>query len=254
MKIGCCINLVDIDIIAALGYDFVDLSGQELAQRTREEVRHYAEKLEALQLPCMALHATVPGYVRLTGPDFSADAVRDYFEKLASKAEPFGLRYIGVGSPNSRSIPEGYDVARADSQMCEALKIAAQAFPDAEILLESLHRGETNYINSYAHACAVARSADTPRIRTVLDVYHFAMCADRVETITESQLAQAAYLHIADPERRAFPSEETNSQFIALTRKILSCVQCDAIAIEAVSSELEKDARIGLAAVKNILM
>lgn len=88
----------------------------------------------------------------------------------------------------------------------------------------------------------------------MLDVYHFAMCAERVETVTELQLAQAAYLHIADPERRAFPSDETDPQFIALTRKILSRVQCDAIAIEAVSSELEKDARIGLAAVKKILM
>lgn len=254
MKVGCCINLADIDIIAALGYDFVDLNGQELAQHTREEARRYAEKLDELQLPCMALHATVPAHVRLTGPDFSADTARDYFEEIASKAEPFHLRYIGIGSPRSRNIPEGYDVAYADSQMCEALKIAAQAFPDAEILLESLHRGETNYINTYAHACAVAQLADTPRIRTVLDVYHFALCADHVENVTESQLAQAAYLHIADPERRAFPSDETNSQFIALTRKILSCVQCDAIAIEAVSNELEKDARIGLAAVKRILM
>lgn len=253
LKIGCCIDLADIDVIAPLGFDFIDLNGRELARCALPCAEGQAEKLEELNLPCLGLHATAPASIKLAGPDFDAGAVKTYFENLALRAKLFQIRFVGIGSPDSRRLPNGFDIQTADAQMRISLEIVAEAFPDAEVLLESLNESETNYINTYSAACALAESTHSPGIRTVLDVYHFALCGDRADRLTDAQFAQAAYLHIADPNQRAFPSEGMDSDFIALVRTILNRTHCDAIAIEAIARDLRTDAAAGLQTLRKII-
>lgn len=244
MKIGCCIDAPDLAQALRIGYDFVDLNGQELAAMPLPAVKDLAAELG--QVPCMGLHATVPARVRLAGPDFSLDAVREYFYTLAERARICGVRYMGIGSPASRNLPQGFPVERADEQLRMALAAASEAYPQGMILLESLNPTETNYINTMAHAARILEGFEPARFGLVLDVYHFTLCGERAENLTEEIIRLVRYAHIADPIERRFPSADTDPALFAFTRSAAWRAGTEALAIEAVTSDLAGDGKAAL--------
>ena len=252
MKIGCCIDLRQIDDIAGLGFDFVDLNGQELANCTAEQAERLLLRLKELRLPCLGLHATVPAKVRLNGPGFDGDTAANYFRLLAQRAAALDVRYLGIGSPAARSLPDGYPREAADDEFCASLAAAAEAFPNALVLVEALNRSETNYVNSYAEACVLVRRAAHPAVRTVLDLYHFAKCGDDPAALDRDEFGLACYLHIADPEGRAFLSNATSPEFMKMAERIARRTMCAEIAIEAVTDDLRRDAAAALAILRTM--
>lgn len=250
MKIGCCVDVCDAERVIAQGFDFVDLNGQELASMPLEAVRALADRLG--RAPCIGLHATVPARVRLAGPDFSLAAAAAYFQGLAERARLLRVRYLGIGSPRSRSLPSDFPVARADAQMRDALRAAATAYPEGQILLESLNPTETNYINSLAHAARVIEGLDPARIGLVLDVFHFALCGERPGALTDAIAARVRYIHIADPVRRSFPSASTDPALLDFVRDAARRAGVTELAIEAGPSDLAKESEPALKVLRRL--
>lgn len=254
MKIGCCIDLDQVRQTIEAGYDFVDLNGQELASQPMQKIKEAARIIQNEASRCSGYHATVPAEVRLAGNGFRTDRVREYFHRLADRSCELNPAYIGIGSPASRKLTEGFDRNRANDQLCEALKIAEEYFPNSVILLEALNAGETNYINSFAEACSLVKMIASPRIRIVLDLYHFSVSGEIIDRYGSDDWDLVEYLHIADPNQRAFPSSGTSKEFVAQAKRILQCVDCKAIAIEAQTNDFYRDAKEGLEILKRKIM
>lgn len=235
MKIGCCIRAEEIDRAAQCGFDFVDLHGAELAQMAKAKVRTLADKLDQLGLPCLGIHASVPSTVRLNGPDYDEEKVRLYFQSLKDPLDMLHVQAVGLGSPMSRSLPEGYAREKANEQMIRSMIIASEELPNQQILLESLNTMETNYINSLAEAYELVSRANHPRVGLVLDLYHFVLCGDNLSMLTDDCIRKIGYLHIADPVERKYPSDQTDESLEKLLKNAVSLVSCDAIALEAIS-------------------
>ena len=244
MKYGCCINLCDIDAAAEIGFDFVDLHGAQLAGCGDAEA--VAGRLERSGLSCYGLHASVPPDIRLAGDDYDETRVRAYFHTLGSRARRLGVRMVCIGSPRSRTLPEGFPISLADEQMARSLRAACAEMPDCTVLLESLSRSETNYINSIREAFAMVKTLAVPNLALVLDLYHFWLCGDDLSMLTPDAARSVRYLHMADPNARRYPSAATDARFIDRTRDIVRITGCGAVALEALSPDWKRDARLSL--------
>ena len=248
MKIGYCISIKEfntlikekeIDLHEVLG--FVDLSGQELMRLEPEEFRSLKKELTEREIPCKGVHATFPAEIALTGRSRDKTLLREYCLELSERCDQLGLAFVGIGSPVSRRLTNGYLRQDADQQMVENLQMFSQIF-HTKILLESLSQEETNYINSVQSAFWCIKNAGCDRNQSlglVGDIYHFWKCGEKLEQIPQEVWDQIHYMHIADPVGRAYLSQATSEAFhnYAVTA-MRYCSRADEIAVEAVTENI----------------
>lgn len=251
MKVGCCVDAREIDAALGCGFDFLDLNGQELVGMSLHEVRKLAGKMG--DVACRGIHAAVPAHIRMTGWSMDLNRVKEYFSCLARRMEVLKVRYLGIGSPASRTLPLDFSQERADQQMRAVLAEASRAYPQGLVLLESLNTGETNYINTIAHAARVVDGLDASRVGLVLDVYHLVLCGEGLDAVTKEVAGRIHYMHIADPVGRAFPSYSTDPSLFDLTRRAARATGVEEIAIEAKTKNLAQDAKRALDILAKVL-
>lgn len=245
IKLGCCIDSADIEPAYETGYDFIDLSGAELASMPRESVDKIAGTLKAYHLPCIGIHAAFPPEIALIGEKFSEASIEKYSDDLLAKAKKLDIRYLGIGSPYSRRLEDGYERSKADDQMIRVLEIMSGKEPGIRILLESLNREETNYINTLEEAARIVDRTGNTNTGLVWDLYHFIRCGESLDEISRDILSKVKYLHIADPAGRRYPSESSDENLFRLMQNAIRTTDCEYIAIEALSNDIRTDARKG---------
>lgn len=119
MLYGCCVNLLPKTLdrigleyagrLKRLGYDYIELPLNELAQLSEQEFRDARTVLEELDLPCRACNDFMPARFQITGPDVTSRAeLTDYLRRALERAARLGISFAVFGSPWSRSCPEHY--------------------------------------------------------------------------------------------------------------------------------------------------
>lgn len=117
MLYGCCVNLLPKTLdrigleyagrLKRLGYDYIELPLNELAQLSEQEFRDARTVLEELDLPCRSCNDFMPARFQITGPDVTSRAeLTDYLRRALERAAWLGVPYTVFGSPWSRSCPE----------------------------------------------------------------------------------------------------------------------------------------------------
>lgn len=246
MKIGFCVSLAELEAIFTLGkaagqrpLDFVDLSGQELCRLTEKETAMIAGRLRENHLTCEGIHAAFPPSIALTGANKSEQKIEAYMSNLVRRCEILGCGEIGIGSPASRTLAEGWPVEEADRQMVASLQQIAALAGKINILLESIHQKETNYICQAAHADRLAARTGCQNVKMVADIYHYWLSGEDVQTFTADFWNKVRYLHIADPNGRAFLSSETSLEFQNYAVEVIKHARnCERIAVEARTNDI----------------
>ena len=97
MLYGCCVNLLPKTLdrigleyagrLKRLGYDYIELPLNELAQLSEQEFRDARTVLEELDLPCRACNDFMPARFQITGPDVTSRAeLTDYLRRALERA------------------------------------------------------------------------------------------------------------------------------------------------------------------------
>lgn len=239
--LGCCVDVENLEIVCKAGYEFIDLSGKQLAEMPIRQVEAIKEMLQKYGVPCMGLHATFPASVAICGRRYDETAYDDYIEKLAERVTILGAKYIGVGSPYSRNLEDGISKEAAENQLIKCLEKLCDKLPDSMILLESLNCEETNFINTMPEAYDIIKKVTKKNIGLVWDIYHFAKMKESIKDLSSELLKKVNYIHIADEKERAFPLEKTEEAFFTLLKNALKLTEVQEVAIEALSTSIEKD-------------
>lgn len=140
MLYGCCVNLLPKTLdrigleyaerLKRLGYDYIELPLNELAQLSEQEFRDARTVLEELDLPCRACNDFMPARFQITGPDVTSRAeLTDYLRRALERAAWLDAPYTVFGSPWSRSCPEHYSREAAFGQIAEFLSLAGRRPP-----------------------------------------------------------------------------------------------------------------------------
>jgi D-psicose/D-tagatose/L-ribulose 3-epimerase len=254
MQIGCCSSPDNLCLLDQLGYDFIDLPGAQLTNMSESEFTELKHKLTINRLPCLGIHASISEDIQIIGYQVNYAAQKEYLTKLMKRAKEIDAKFIGIGSPKSRRMPYGYKREQADKQMELFLNIACDLAGDqVSILLESINRTETNYINTIDEAVQLIDQLQYENTGLIFDIYHFLKEQENPNLITCSLVKKIKYLHIADPNKREFPQKCRISIFKDSVNRLLACGYMGAISIEAITNHIEIDAEGGLAASRELL-
>ena len=187
MKIGCCIGLPYYDALVQNGYESIALAAKDVAAWEEQTFEAAKAQLEAGPLKRISLNSFCTPQQRLNGEGYSPKRLERYMQGLTERAQRLGYRYIGIGAPLSRNVPEHGDRLRAMDEMREAFEILCDvAAPlGIDVLMESVCSVECNLVTTTREAAAFIGRVNRPNLHLVYDIYHEWMEGQSVEVIRE---------------------------------------------------------------------
>ena len=107
IDIGCCGHTDSYLAISQMGYDYVELSAQQIMELTDEEFSEFLKLYKKTGFPCLGFNEYCTAEFPLVGPGSNSDACREYAQKVCERGHALGIRSIGIGAPAARILPEG---------------------------------------------------------------------------------------------------------------------------------------------------
>ncbi len=137
MRFGICCALSEAEDALAAGFDYVELSAQQLLENEADYTRLRPE----------VTNLFFPGAIKLFGSEKTP--YLDYAREVIQGAHRVGVSVMVVGSGGSRRAPEGLVASEGTAQFARvAAELAEIAEPfGIQIAPESLNRSETNVGN-----------------------------------------------------------------------------------------------------------
>ncbi|HLQ81583.1 MAG TPA: TIM barrel protein [Brachybacterium sp.] len=165
----------------------------------------------------------------------------------ARRARPGATIVLGSGA--ARRTPEGVDPAAARAQLARSVRLARDLAVEhgLEAILEPLHRGETDQINTLAEAVAFLEEHDLGDVRVVADLFHVMLEQESLETV-RAHAGRVAHAHIADTDRR--PPGQGDWPLRAFLASLREGGYRGAVSIECVWQDLAAEAADALAALR----
>lgn len=171
MKFGHCAQFEELSAVKDSGYDFTELRGKAVAALPEQDFESLCQSLSDLELPCVGFNAYCSAEVVIAGPGYDRENTKRYARHLAARAKKLGIRQVGIGSPASRTLPEGFDRDLAATQMREFLLDSAECFAlvNVRVALEPLAPFFCNFVNNYDEGMEYVAALSDNGIGLILD-------------------------------------------------------------------------------------
>ena len=191
---------------AGLEYLEAGVSSFLIPEATEEEFAANRARALASDPPMRTANGFFPSDIILVGPNADPDRAVRYAETAIRRASEIGIEILVLGSSRSRSIPEGFDRAAAETQFVDFLKRIAPAAEQYGVIvaLEPLQTSETNFINTVKEGAEIARKAGSKNICVIADLFHMARMQEPPEDIVEAR-DKLVHCHIAEVANRTAP-------------------------------------------------
>ena len=109
METGCSIlHISEVETAKAAGYDYIEMAGKSLVQMDGRDFWHVEKILYENNFLCKGINAYCPESLIMAGPGFDLKRAEEYARLCAGRAGAVGVKRVGIGSPRSRRLPEGY--------------------------------------------------------------------------------------------------------------------------------------------------
>lgn len=146
-----------------------------------------------------------PASVQVADPSVPLAATEAYLRSAFAAIVPWARpgATVVLGSGTSRRIPVGVDRAAGERRFADSVRTARDlaAEHDLEVLLEPLHRGETDLVNSLEQAAAFLDVHELTGIRVVADLFHVMLEGESFEAVRRHR-PRVGHVHVADTDRR----------------------------------------------------
>lgn len=203
MKYGVgIVDYRDMETALSNGADYLELIGKKTAALSESDFQALVREKETLKAPIFGFNAYTGPDVIIMGPGFSSENAREYARKLSYRSAALGIRKVGIGSPFSRRLPEGYDLMQAEDELCEFLHVTSEEFEknSVSVGLENLGIQYCNTINSLEEAYHVVKKLNDPNVHCLLDIY----------MMEHMQLADSDFSPFRDEIMHAHISDDEN--------------------------------------------
>ncbi|MFB3891885.1 MAG: sugar phosphate isomerase/epimerase family protein [Phycisphaerae bacterium] len=204
MRIGVCTGIEKLKS-APPGLDYVEAAVEDLLcpRQGDDAFQKRLALAKACPVPVEAVNLLIPGDMKTTGPCVDIAALDAYMATVLRRAALAGVRMVGFGCGGSRRVPEGFDRAKAQSQIAGHLRrwgpLATAC--NLTIAVEPLNKAECNIINTVAEAAEMARSASYSCVKALVDTYHAAKDGDPPDSIRRSG-GMICHAHCAEGDGR----------------------------------------------------
>ena len=261
MKFGVCRGLDDfesIKIASEIGVDYYECGFGSLANYDDEKFSKCKDFLKENNLPCLVANGFLPGNLKVVGESVDYDALSEYLDKGFGRAKALGVKKIVFGSGAARSYPDGFSLEKAKEQLAYFLR--EYAAPKAEkagciIVMEPLRFGETSIVHTVFDGIEIARMSGKTNVAGLADLYHVYGNNDSIEGIGEFK-GELLHSHIAEPEKRIYPSTKDSEEIIAVYKKFFVALKeagCETCSVEAHTDDFANDISDALAILKTLV-
>jgi sugar phosphate isomerase/epimerase len=208
MQFGVCVAFTQLEEVLLAKPDFIEEHIQNFLKPAEPDaaVAETLGRARKSPVPVVAANCFLPGSLKCTGPDVNLDALLRYAAVTFPRAKAAGMEVLVFGSGGARRYPEGFDQQRAFGQFVELLRKLGPIAQEAGVIIvvEPLHRGETNLINSVAEGAEAARAAAHPNIQLLADIFHMLRDNEPAGEIAKhGKLLR--HVHLAEKEKRTAP-------------------------------------------------
>ena len=187
MQIGLCTPSKNIEKVKQIGYDYIELSGNEIMAMPEREFEALALRRAKLNYPVMGFNAYCNEKTPIVGDGFQAERARSYAAAICERGARLGIRFLDVGAPAARRLPIGYDKAKADLQCKKFLEVTAKEAEKyhIDVLFEALHNKCCNYVNYTVESLRLVREMDIENLKINLDFYHMEIMKESLENLSD---------------------------------------------------------------------
>ena len=215
MRFGICTTIEKSAAVRDAGWDFIEESVQGLLQGLEPDERWTGrDRAAASALPILSANMLVPAALKVTGPDVDPERLAAYMRTVLRRADALDVRTLVFGSGGARNVPDGFPCDTAAEQITEFVRTSAAVAAEygVTIVIEPLHRGECNIINSVAEAMKYVVAVGHPNLQCLVDSYH-SWTED--EPLDDVRLAMPSirHVHVADKTGRTPPGESGESDY-----------------------------------------
>ncbi|MCX7846725.1 MAG: sugar phosphate isomerase/epimerase [bacterium] len=211
MKIGVCGSPEQATVLAAAGFDYLEINVQSHLNplASDDEFASMRAAIAASPLPCRAANCFLPKTFKLTGPRVDLPQLKHYVSVVCRRAREVGLSVIAFGSGAARAVPSDFPRATAWQQLLDFARMAGDLAAAHRLLIavEPLNPRECNILTSIAETAEFLHQAAHPALRLLVDAYHWHAANEPSETIVASA-PLLAHVHLATYKQRLFPGEE----------------------------------------------
>src|SRR6478609_5546905 len=146
-----------------------------MPDKTDAEFKNQFDALAATQLlPVECFNVFIPKELKSVGDQANHKGIVKYASVAFQRAEIVGAKIIVFGSSGSRTIPDGFDKAKAKEQftsLCKQLAPIA-AKHNITVAIETLNQSETNFLNTLKESVEIVEAAHHPNLKLMCDIYH----------------------------------------------------------------------------------
>jgi D-psicose/D-tagatose/L-ribulose 3-epimerase len=207
VMVGVCTK--DIDNAAKYGFDYLEPAAADMAAMTEEQFRDFSAKVLASPLRCHAFNSFIrrPD-LKVVGENVPTSALREYVDHTLGRCKSLGANVVVWGSAGSRNVPEGFSRERAQQQIAEFLRMAAEiaAKHDLVVAIEPLRHQESNILNTGGEAFEMLSRVKHPNAKMIIDYYHLRE-ENEDPKILETAKNEIVHMHFANPHGRVWPHD-----------------------------------------------
>lgn len=211
MRFGICTGLDNVNRLAEVGYDYIELGVRSalMPEADESEFQQIRDRVATSPLKPEAYAGFIPRELRVVGDAVDSPRLTRYVETACRRAREIGGEIIVYGSSGSRNIEEGYSEERALTQIAEFLDMSADHAEahDITIVIEPICIKEGNIIRTVADGLAMAKRVNRKGIKVLADLYHVWQENEPMENIVDAA-AWLAHVHIAEPVKRSYPGND----------------------------------------------
>lgn len=256
MEYGCGTTIANYNILEELGFDYIELPGNQIYGMTDEEFENVKNTIKNGKVKCCGFNAALTPDIILVGEGFDIEKVKEYAETLCKRGNELNISAIGIGSPKSRCFKEGDDINKAWEQVREFLDVFSDIAYKYEItvMYESLNRTESQFGLKIKEGAELVTDMKKENLKIVFDIYHMHMENETIEDLIYS-LPYINHIHIAERvgEERRYPSENLYDYYKSVLIPVIKSGYDKAICTEAFDGDVREGAERSIKLLKKIV-
>jgi len=262
MQIGCCApgnlraNMKDnllaaYEAVRLAGYDYLEASCPMIMALSDEEVTEMERLREEGVFALAGCNSFIPKTFRICQAE-QLPALEEYVTNLFSRLQRLGAEFVVFGSGDARRL-ETEESVKAEptrpastsaqlSALDDFLKMCDEKAGPAglTVVIEPLHKGETNTFNTVGAAAAWARKLNLEHVKLLADAFHTFKEGENL-LVLEENADLLRHIHVAAVPERGCPGPEGDEYLREFAGHLHEARYQGRVSIECIYRDFERE-------------